>query len=163
MYKQLSDLNWDTWVPQEQATLLFVVHGGQILLIRKKRGLGAGKINGPGGRLEKLETPLECAIRETQEELGITPINALQYGRLDFQFTNGYGLRCFVFRADDHNGTPTETDEASPLWTDTTQIPFENMWEDDRIWLPLLLERKTFEGCFIFDDDKMLDHQLQAV
>lgn len=160
MYTKLTDLNWHTWAPQEQATLLFVIQEGRILLIRKKRGLGAGKINGPGGRLENSETPLECAIRETEEELLVTAIDPIQYGQLDFQFTNGYALRCFVFRADRHNGTPTETDEAVPLWTDTGQIPFEHMWEDDRIWLPLLLERQPFKGCFIFDDDRMLDHQL---
>ena len=65
---KLNDINWKDWQPTEVATLLFVIRGDQILLIRKKRGLGAGKINGPGGRIEPGETPHECAIRETQEE-----------------------------------------------------------------------------------------------
>ncbi len=50
------NVDWTTWEPKERATLLFVIKEGQILLIRKKRGLGAGKINGPGGRLEPGET-----------------------------------------------------------------------------------------------------------
>ena len=54
-------------------TLVFDIDGPQVLLIRKKRGLGAGKINGPGGRLEAGETPEQCAIRETHEEVGIDP------------------------------------------------------------------------------------------
>ncbi|MEM7282734.1 MAG: 8-oxo-dGTP diphosphatase [Pseudomonadota bacterium] len=160
MYKQLSDLDWDEWAPQDNATLLFVVQDEKILLIRKKRGLGAGKINGPGGRLEGSETPLECAVRETEEELFIQPSGITGYGQLDFQFTNGYSLRCFVFRADEFTGDPTETDEAEPLWFNTKEIPYNEMWEDDRIWLPLLLQRQSFSGQFIFDDDEMLDHRL---
>ena len=51
MYTRLQDIAWEHWVPQQRATLLFVLRDGQALLIHKKRGLGAGKINGPGGRL----------------------------------------------------------------------------------------------------------------
>ncbi len=160
MYQKLSDLDWDQWQPQDIATLLFVVQNEQILLIRKKRGLGAGKINGPGGKAEGNETPLECAVRETQEELFIKATEVTQYGQLDFQFTDGYALRCFVFRADQYTGTPTETDEAIPLWFATQDIPYDQMWEDDRIWLPLLLQRQGFYGQFIFDSDAMLDHKL---
>ena len=46
---RIEEIDWNAWEPQQRATLLFVIHGGEILLIRKKRGLGAGKINGPGG------------------------------------------------------------------------------------------------------------------
>ena len=40
---KVADINWNTWVPEETATLMFVIKDEQILLIRKKRGLGAGK------------------------------------------------------------------------------------------------------------------------
>ena len=73
--KNLADIDWDTWEAKDPATLVFVVKDGQMLLIRKKRGLGAGKINAPGGRLEPGEAPLEAAIREAQEELCITPLH----------------------------------------------------------------------------------------
>jgi 8-oxo-dGTP diphosphatase len=43
---------------------LFVIRDGHILLIHKKRGLGAGKINGPGGRIDLGESPQECAVRK---------------------------------------------------------------------------------------------------
>ena len=63
---QVSGIDWAAWKPTEYANLCFVMRDGKILLIRKKRGLGAGKINGPGGRLEPGETALAAAIRETQ-------------------------------------------------------------------------------------------------
>ena len=61
----LNSIDWSKWVPRETATLCFIEKEGQLLLIHKKRGLGAGTINAPGGRLEPGETPLEAAIRET--------------------------------------------------------------------------------------------------
>ena len=66
---KISKINWQTWQPEEVATLMFVMTDNQVLLIRKKRGLGAGNINGPGGRIEPGESPMQCAVRETEEEL----------------------------------------------------------------------------------------------
>ena len=129
-------MDWTTWEPKERATLLFVVKDGQILLIRKNRGLGAGKINGPGGRLEPDETPLEGAIRETLEELGIEALSPELRGELHFQFVDGYSLHCSVFIAPDFTGEPIETDEAIPLWTSLDALPFHEMWADDEHWLP---------------------------
>jgi 8-oxo-dGTP diphosphatase len=50
--KQLSDINWDSWQAKDPATLVFVIREGRILLIDKKTGLGKGKVNGPGGKVE---------------------------------------------------------------------------------------------------------------
>lgn len=155
------------WKPRERATLMFVIKGGQILLIMKKRGLGAGKVNGPGGRIDPGETPEQCAIRETQEELCVTPTGVEFAGELMFQFTgdnklSGHSIHGYVYRAADCIGTPTETNEAVPHWTPIDQVPYERMWQDDRLWLPLLIERKRFVGRFLFDDDAMLWHEVVA-
>lgn len=154
------DFDWANWQPKERATLLFIIKEGRILLIRKKRGLGAGKINGPGGRLEPGETPEEAAIRETQEELGITALSPSLRGELHFQFVDGYSLFCSVFTAPDFRGEPIETDEATPLWTALEAIPYEEMWADDQHWLPGMLEGRHFRGFFHFDGDVMLSRQV---
>jgi 8-oxo-dGTP diphosphatase len=156
--RSLANIDWTAWSPRDVATLVFIVRGEEILLIRKKRGLGAGKINGPGGRLDPGETPLACAIREIQEELRATPLGLVQLGELRFQFAGGYSIHVHVFRADDCEGEPAETDEAIPLWTPVDRIPYDEMWADDRLWLPLVLGRQTFSGRFLFDGDAMLDH-----
>lgn len=148
------------WQPRERATLLFVVRDGQVLLILKKRGLGAGKINGPGGRLDPGETPRDCAIREVQEELRVTPTGVRDAGELLFQFVDGHSIHGYVFRADDCHGEPQETDEAEPRWTPIDRIPYDRMWADDALWMPLLLERKPFIGRFLFDGDRMLWHEV---
>ncbi len=147
---------WETWIPQDEATLCFVVKAGQILLIEKKRGLGAGKVNGPGGRIEPGESHAACAVRECQEELRITPLAPTPSGLLEFRFVDGYSLRCHVFRAPDYSGTPEETEEAVPLWASVEAVPYERMWADDRHWIPLMLADTWFHGRFVFDADAMV-------
>lgn len=159
--RQVAAIDWSTWTPDERATLLFVRRDDQILLIRKKRGLGAGKINGPGGRIEAGERPVDCAIREVHEELGVLAIAPRLGGRLSFQFVDGYALEVDVFDTFSAKGDAVETDEAVPLWTRIDQLPFEEMWADDRIWLPHLLAARCFRGRFIFDGDALLDHELE--
>ncbi len=149
-------MNWSTWSPRERANLCFIIKGGRVLLIRKKRGLGAGKVNAPGGKLEPGETAYDSAIRETQEEIGVTPCGLEERGTLHFQFTDGYSLHCTVFMARDLEGTPIETEEAVPFWVPIEAIPYDEMWEDDRHWLPSALEGKSFAGFFTFDGDRML-------
>ena len=158
--RQTSQIDWAQWQPTDVATLVFVHTDARLLLIRKKRGLGAGKINGPGGRLEPGEHPDACAVREVEEELRITPKALDSVGLLRFQFVDGYAIQVHVYRAAGYEGTPSETDEALPLWFDEAEIPYDEMWEDDRLWLPLLLSHQPFEGNMIFDGDRMLDHQL---
>lgn len=150
-----SPVDWDTWQGVIHATLMFIVKEGRILLIEKKRGLGAGKINGPGGKIDPGETALEAVIRETQEELLITPLGTRKLGELWFSMSDSPDILCHVYRADDHDGVPTETDEAVPVWTDVNEIPWQRMWEDDRHWLPLLLENTTFHGRFVFEGETM--------
>jgi 8-oxo-dGTP diphosphatase len=158
----VNDIDWASWLPTERATLCFIIRDGRIMLIHKKRGFGAGKINGPGGRLEKGETALAAAIRETQEEIGVTPTGLEQVGELFFQFLDGYKLHVAVFAASDCRGQLCDTPEATPLWTDIPNIPYNEMWEDDVIWLPLLLERRKFRGYFVFDGDKLLSHRVES-
>jgi 8-oxo-dGTP diphosphatase len=159
--KQLSDLDWSRWQAQDPATLVFVMRGDEILLIDKKTGLGKGKVNGPGGKVEPGETPEQCAIRECHEELGITVSNLEYCGEHKFQFVDGYSIHVFVYRTRDFEGIPTESREARPLWVKVDEIPFEQMWEDDRIWIPLMLRGERFQTRWIFDGDRMLDYDIQ--
>lgn len=161
--RRVSDVDWPRWVARYPATLVFVIRAGQILLIHKKRGLGAGKINGPGGRLEPGESPLEGAVREVQEELLTTPTDLSLCGENRFQFVDGYATHVFVFRATGCDREPRETDEAVPIWTPVDRIPYARMWEDDELWLPLLLRGKRFSGRFIFEQDVMLDSEVEEL
>ena len=154
----LNQIDWKGWTPMEVATLIFVLQDTHVLLIRKKRGLGKGKINAAGGRIEGQESAKECAIRELNEELCIRVHDPEHIGEIDFQFRDGYSFHLVVFVATQFSGTPMETDEAIPLWFPIDQLPFEEMWADDVFWVPQALQKISFFGRFLFDKDQLLDH-----
>lgn len=156
-------MDWSNWMPREIATLCFIQRDGQLLLIRKKRGLGAGKINAPGGRIEPGETAMEAAVRETVEEVGVSPFDLVKRGELHFQFLDGYSLHCTVFFARGCKGEMIETDEATPFWCAIDAVPYHEMWADDAHWLPLVIDGKNFIGYFVFDDEIMLSNRVDVV
>jgi len=156
-----SPIDWSSWRAHTLATLMFVIRDGEILLIEKKRGLGAGKINGPGGKIDPGETPLECAVRETQEELGIDVLRPKKMGELHFAMSDVPDILCHVYLARDFTGRPVETDEAKPLWCRLDSIPYDEMWSDDIHWLPLLLDERTFFGRFLFDGEEVSWFELE--
>ncbi len=160
--RRLADIDWERWRAVDRATLTFVVHEEQVLLIRKKRGLGAGKINGPGGKVDPGETPHECAIRECQEEIGVTPLDLRFAGENLFQFVDGYSIHVWTYVARAHEGEPIETDEATPLWFPISGIPYGEMWSDDEHWLPHVLDGRRIHGRWIFDGDDFLDYDLKV-
>lgn len=159
--RRYEDLDWAQWSPVWRATLMFIRGSdGRLLMIEKKRGLGAGKINGPGGRIEPGETPLRAAIRETEEEICVTPFDIRESGFLQFQFVDGLSIEGTVFTAGGYRGEPRETDEATPVWIAPEAIPYDRMWADDRFWMPEMLAGRWFHGRFLFDGDTLLGYEL---
>ena len=152
-----------------EATLCFVVRAGEVLLIEKRRGLGDGLFNGPGGKLEPGETARACAIRETREEVGIDvsgrPLERV--GDLTFRLDGTAHTRCHVFRTDWFAGRPRPSDEARPVWVPIDDVPYDRMWADDRHWLPGVVEGRTVRGAFDFvggeplDDAEFVDYDLE--
>lgn len=146
-------------------TLVFVVQPGRVLLGMKKRGFGAGKWNGFGGKVQPEESIEDAARRELLEESGLT-VDALdKVGNIKFEFVGETQLLdVHVFRADNYNGEPTESEEMRPQWFETDKIPFSQMWADDRLWFPLMLQKKKFEGYFVFQGHEViLSHTLEEV
>lgn len=151
------------WRPDQTGTLMFLHHAGRVLLIRKRRGHGAGKINGPGGKPEPGETPLQCVIRETEEETGVqvqAPRLAAVFRFIDLHQTDWLG---FIYRGRCWSGEPRVTAEAFPDWYPVTELPFDEMWEDDRLWLPRVLSGDCLEGDFLFADGALLAYRLRDV
>ncbi len=157
----INSLDWQAWIPTEEATLCFIRKGGKLLLMTKKTGMGTGLINAPGGRIEPGETPLEGAIRETEEEVLVTPEKLVKKAELYFQFTDGYKLKGHVFVAEDYRGEMGATEEADPFWIDEQEIPYDRMWEDDRYWLPLMLAGWDVKGYFVFREEEMLSFRIE--
>lgn len=142
---------------------MFLTRDDQVLLIRKRRGHGAGKINGPGGKPERGESAEQCVVRETREEVGVrvvAPRLAAVLRFLDLVDADWLG---FVYRSDGYSGEPRASAEALPAWYPVGALPFAEMWEDDCYWLPRVLAGERLQGDFLFTGGRLLAHRLRAV
>ena len=136
-------------------SLVFPIRGdGAILLGRKRRGMGVGKWNGVGGKIEDGETMAECAVRELFEECGLVALpSALEFvADIYFDLPSdpvwSHGGAVYFVRA--WTGEPRASDEMEPRWFLPKDLPFDEMWEADRIWLPRLLSGERLRGTVRF-------------
>jgi len=131
----------------------------------KKKGFGAGRWNGFGGKVEEGEEVHEAAKREMKEEAGVDVGDIRRVGVLDFSWAGKPDiLEVHIFRGDGFLGELKESDEMRPQWFHVDEIPYGQMWPDDRHWLPLFLSGKSFTGKFLFgDSDNILEHDLKEV
>ncbi|MDO8515913.1 MAG: 8-oxo-dGTP diphosphatase [bacterium] len=146
-------------------TLVLVHQGQNILLAVKKRGFGAGRWNGLGGKVQPDEPIETAAKREAFEEAGIKIEKMEKVGLIDFIFKdNPEIMEVHIFRADTFKGEPVETEEMRPRWFETSAIPFDEMWPDDKHWFPLFLAGKKFKGTFSFDlEENIVGQELKEV
>ncbi len=147
---------------KKQLTLCIVHRGDKVLLGMKKRGFGAGRWNGFGGKVQEGETVEEAARREMREEAGIEAREMKKLGVIDFDFKENPGvLEVSIFKTADFAGEPAESDEMKPQWFDIDKIPFAEMWPDDIHWMPLFLAGKSFRGRFLFGPgDAIIEQEL---
>jgi 8-oxo-dGTP pyrophosphatase MutT (NUDIX family) len=138
----------------DDATLIFPLQGGRVLLGLKKRGFGSGRWGGFGGKIEAGETVVASAVRELYEEAGLQAAESdLRYmGRLTFLFPYqpAWDQVVHVFLVEGWAGEVTESEEMRPAWFDPAEIPYEQMWQDGRYWLPLVLDGRSIQATFSF-------------
>lgn len=147
-------------------TLCLIVKEEKILLGMKKRGFGAGRWNGFGGKVESGETIEAAAERETLEESGLVVTTMEKIGIHEFEFSDKPGdiLEVHVFRGDTWTGEPHETEEMRPQWFTTDAIPYDEMWPDDIHWIPVFLTGKKFRTRFLFGKgDQVLENHVEEV
>jgi 8-oxo-dGTP diphosphatase len=135
--------------------LCFLVHDGQVLLGRKKRGFGAGRIVGPGGKVEPGERPVEAAAREVAEETGLRATHLSEAAWITYRFPArpAWDQDARVFTTKRWTGEPAESDEMNPRWWKTDDLPLDEMWDDARYWLPRILAGERVRVAAVFAPD----------
>lgn len=124
----------------------------RILMIKKLRGMrdfsekinGSGKdlYNFPGGKCVENESFYDCARRETIEETGITPIDHKLVGQLQFEWPD-FTIINQVFIAEKWSGgIVCDGNECLAEWVDIDKVPYDNMWDDDKVWVKEMLAGK---------------------
>lgn len=144
-------------------TLCILKRNDSLLLGMKKRGFGAGRYNGFGGKVNPGEAVEACAKREVREEAGVTVDSLVKVAELIFNFSHKPDWNCLVhvFLSSDWTGEPLESEEMKPSLFSIKEIPYAQMWPDDKYWLPHVLAGKFVSGRFVFGEgDAILEHSL---
>ncbi|KAG4301253.1 hypothetical protein PCK1_002563, partial [Pneumocystis canis] len=150
----------------KQYTLVFPYNSKNthVLLGLKKRGFGVGKWNGFGGKVKQNESINACAARELKEECGIEDAVLKKMAILFLMWEESTSvIEIHVYKATQFHDEPKEyiidihyapnfhgrSEEMIPQWFSVdpsaeNYIPYDQMWEEARIWYHEFQQGKKF-------------------
>jgi ADP-ribose pyrophosphatase YjhB (NUDIX family) len=138
---------------------------GMLWLGQKKQGFGQGKFNGFGGKQKEGETIEQTAVRELTEETSVVPTNMHKAAEMTYRFEHepSWNQVVHVYIVTDWTGTPTESEEMTCEKFPVASIPYDKMWDNDKHWLPQVLDGKKVKGAFIHTDKTTVDAKIDVV
>ena len=149
-----------------ESSLCVITDDDRILLLKKATGIGKDKWYPTGGKMRPEETPGTGVAREVYEETGLRVTNLRHHGEVVCYFGHDtppvWAVQ--IFSTSDFSGSLKESSEGVLKWFPLSEIPYDEMWHDDRYWLPLLLEGRDLDGAFYFNEDgsRLLDFRLST-
>ncbi|MFA5386229.1 MAG: 8-oxo-dGTP diphosphatase [Candidatus Paceibacterota bacterium] len=152
-------------------TLVFLIEKDEgridkICLAMKKRGFGANRWNGVGGKVHDGETLDQTAKREANEEIGVDLKNLIKIAELSFYFPHNsdWNQMVHAYFCEDWEGDPVESEEMKPDWFSIPEIPYSEMWPADNFWLPEVINGNLLKAVIHFGEgDVVLDKKLDII
>lgn len=146
-----------------RAVVCYFINNDQVLLIHRKKvtdGLGQDTVSGIGGKIGDIpefenETPEQALVRECQEEIGLTPTQFRNQGRVRFIWETkpNWNMDIDVFVVTEWMGEPTETEVAKPVWHPINKLPLDLMWDDNQYWVPEVLAKEPIDAIYLYGPD----------
>lgn len=151
-----------------KVSLCLLRRGNEVLLGMKKKGFGAGKYNGYGGKPEyEGETETHMAVRELHEECGVRTLEShlQEVAQIEFRFPDKpeWDQLMFVYFVNQWEGEPQESAEMTAEWFELDSVPYSKMWEADTYWMPKVLEGKYVTAKFVYSaEQKLLEKEMKC-
>ena len=150
----------------------------EVLMGFMKTGAWQSYFNGFGGKFEENESPIQTARRELHEESGIIvdEKDMIYHGHVLFQEkekreASPGACQCHICarkRMDilidvfsvrlRKNTVPKITDDATPCWFNSEQLPFENMPPHDKYWINMIFNRNHHHNVKITTVDDVVQN-----
>ena len=149
-----------------QTTLCYIDDGSAYLMlhrVKKEHDVNKGKWIGIGGKFLDGESPEECALREINEETGLTVTGYRYRGIVTFVSDRWETEYMHLFTADGFTGNIIECDEGDLEWVKKKDVIKLPMWEGDRIFLDLIERDDPFFSLkLVYKGDRLMDAVLNG-
>ena len=147
------------------ATLCYIKKDGKTLMLhrtKKENDIHEGKWVGVGGKIEKGESPEECAVREVFEETGLKEEELKLRGLLTFpDFNNSEDWYGYLYVVEKFSGEIIESPEGDLKWVEDSKLFELDMWEGDELFMRWMMEDRMFSAKFVYDEnEKMKDYSV---
>ena len=147
------------------ATICYIKKDNKTLMLhrtKKENDMHEGKWVGVGGKLEKGESPEECAKREIMEETGLTVYDLKLRGLLTFpSFNDDEDWYGYLYVAEEFSGDLIDSPEGELKWIDDDKLFDLEMWDGDELFMRWMLEKNMFSAKFVYDaQENLVDHSV---
>ncbi len=164
-----------------EAVVFYLIKGGLVILGRRLKvsnNLGHNLISGIGGKVEPEDVGQieKTLIREFIEEIGtfvdsttgesscvFRPLKWEYRGKVTFLYPHkpSKDMKVEVFVITEWEGEPVETEAIRPEGPFRYEdIPYHEMWADNRLWLPNVLAGQIVNIIIMYDENGVVVEQL---
>ena len=147
-------------------TLCYIEKNDSYLMlhrVKKEVDINRDKWIGVGGHFMPDESPEECLLREVKEETGLTLTSFRFRGIVTFLSDEWHTEYMCLYTADGFTGDIIPCDEGELQWVKKDDLMNLNLWEGDRFFLKLLVERDDFFSLKLrYEGDRLAEAQLDG-
>ncbi len=137
------------------STLCYAERDGQVLMLHRAKEPNFGLWTAPGGKLEWDESPVECAIREMQEETGLVVERPALRGVItEVSPVEHYQWMMFVFVAPRFAGQVGQCREGELAWIPIDRVLQLPIPQADAVFFPRIITPSAgvYQAKFIYDE-----------